>query len=180
MDGSSSDAERRVVDDFRRSSRSELFFPALFGLLLSLPAGVVFLYVSIKNQERCAANCAGCMLTLFTVVIFCFPAMSLKIYCSDRDDKKETRRTIVALHCLSCDANAIFARLGRVPNDDAELVSLRGKSMPSRIFYANQGNDKYVIFGGVHKVWGYNDPWGVGLMYFGMNDAQRLRIDSGF
>ena len=46
---------------------------ALAGFVLALPASVVFLVASIRNRRRCAENCAGCMLVLFTVLIFLVP-----------------------------------------------------------------------------------------------------------
>ena len=40
------------------------------GFLVSLPAGIIFLVASARNRSRCAGNCAGCMVVLFSFVIY--------------------------------------------------------------------------------------------------------------
>lgn len=152
----------------------------LIGFLITLPAGVVFLVVSIRDQSRSCANSAGCMLVFFTAVIFCFPGWMFKMYRCERDARQETRQTILAVHCLASDSDAIFARLGRVPRDEAELAALRGKPMPPHVFYSERGKDRYLLSCGVPQLWGYRDAWGLGFSLYGKKDALGLRVDSGF
>jgi hypothetical protein len=153
---------------------------ALIGFLISFPAGMVFLVASIRNRRRCCANCAGCMLVFFTVLIFCVPGWTFKRYRCERDDRQETRQTIFAAHCLASESDAIFARLGRVPRDEAELVALRGKPMPPHVFYRERGKDRYLLSCDVPQLWGYRDAWGLGFALYGKKDALGLRVDSGF
>jgi hypothetical protein len=161
------------------TSLGELVLLALGGALLSLPAGVVFLVASIKNRKRCAANCAGCMLVLFTVLICLFPGHTLNTYRDRREANQDSRQKILALHRLAADIEAIRARLGRVPNDEAELVALGGKPMPLHVLYVNQGTNSYVLIGGVPQLWGHSDLFGWGLDFFGPNTVPRVRV-SGF
>ena len=133
------------------------FFLAFGGFSFSLPAGVAFLVASIKNRGRCAANFAGCMLVLFTVLIYWFPGGTLKTYRQCRDASRETRQKILVLHCLAGDIEAIRARLGRVPNDEAELVALPGKPMPHHVLYVNQGKSNFVLTVWVPQAWGWWD-----------------------
>jgi hypothetical protein len=160
------------------------FFPpeillALGGFLLSLPAGAVFLVASIKNRRRCAASCAGCTLVLSTVLIFWFPGETLHTYRDRREADQDARQTILMLHRLAADIDAIRARLGRVPNDDAELVALRGKPMPPDFLYVNQGDQSYVLTGFVCQLWGRGDIFGWSVNYHGPNAVPRIRV-SGF
>ena len=151
----------------------------LGGFLLCLPAGICFLLASIKNRGRCAANCGGCMLVVFTVAIFSFPGCTLKTYRDTRDDKQGGRQTILALHRLIGDIEAIRARLGRVPNDEAELVTLRGKPMPPDVHYLNRGNPDYMLSGRFGGLWGVSYWHDFYLESLGPDPLPRLMVSPG-
>ena len=149
------------------------------GFLLCLPAGILFLVASIRNRRRCAANCGGCMFVLFAVLIFWSPGLTLKMYRNVREDEQGGRQTILAVHCLIRDIEAIRMRLGRVPNDEAELVALRGKPMPTHLHYLSRGNPDYAIFGLFGGLWEIPYVYGFGLNSFGPDPLPRLIMDSG-
>jgi hypothetical protein len=152
---------------------------ALGGLLLCLSAGLLFLVASIRDRRRCPANCAGCMFVFFTVLVFWFPGMTLKTYRDTREEEQRGRQTIVSLHCLIGDIEAIRSRFGQVPNDEAELVGLRGKPMPAHLHYVSRGNPDYAIFGLFGGLWGIPYAYGFGLSSFGPDPLPRLMVDSG-
>jgi hypothetical protein len=120
------------------------------------------------------------MLVLFTVLIYCLPGGTLKTYRHRREATQETRQTILVLHCLAGDIEAIGTRLGRVPNDEAELVALRGKPMPHHVAYVNQGKSNFVLTVWIPQAWGWRDMFGWGLDFYGPNDVPRLQISDAF
>ena len=120
------------------------------------------------------------MLVLFTVLLFWFPGLTLKMYRYRWDAMQETRHKILVLHCLAGDIEAIRARLGRVPNDEAELVALRGKPMPHDVVYLNRGKSNFMLFVWIPQAWGCRDPFGLGLLFYGPNRVPRLQLFDAF
>jgi hypothetical protein len=153
---------------------------ALGGALLALVAGVVFLVASIKNRRRCSANCAGCTLAVFAVLICWFPGLTIKVYRERREANQDQRQMILALHRLATEIDAISARLGRSPRDDAELAALRGKPLPPHFLYTSQGDKSYLVIAFPHELWGASDMFGWSLEFYGGPDAvPRIQV-SGF
>jgi len=109
-----------------------------FGLLLSfigfvsMIAGmVVFLVAASKARRGRAVNCAGCMLILFIWLTFGGAAAEIinRLECQNRVEN--TTHTIIKLHQLAAEIEAFRERLGRLPDDEEELVQLRGQPMPT-------------------------------------------------
>jgi hypothetical protein len=162
------------------------FFPSSFaftagGLLLSLPAGIIFLIASIKNQPRCAGNCAGCMIVLFTFVIYCTSGSTMQTHRFGPESIQETRQMILTMHRLSAEIEAIRAKTGRLPKDEAELVALRGKPMPPyrgdyRVSYQRNDQGGYNLNCCASHFWGRGwDIFGWILIFHGPDAVQRLQ-----
>jgi hypothetical protein len=172
-------------------SRDDFFVPsgglfALGGFLLSLPAGILLLLASVKNRTRCAGNCAGCMIVLFALVVYWVSGGTMRSYRVGPEAVQQTRQLILMLHRLTADIEAIRVRLGRLPNDEAELVALRGKPMPPyyqdyRVRYMRNYREgypraDYFLECGASQFWGHHwdlFPWI--FLFHGPNDVQRLQ-----
>ncbi len=161
------------------------------GFLLSLPAGILFLVASIKNRSQCAGNCAGCMIVLFTFVIYCISGGTMRHYRAWPESVQETRQLILTLHRLTADIETFRSQLGRIPKDETELVSLRGKPMPPYhqnygIRYMSFGKDRYPGLEGDYRLdcgashfWGLHwdiFPWI--FEYFGPTATPRLHAEA--
>jgi hypothetical protein len=153
------------------------------GFLLSLPAGIVFLFASVKNRSRCAGNCAGSMIVLFTFVVYCTAGSAMRTHRVGPEFVQETRQLLLTLHRLSAEIEAIRARTGRLPKDEAELVVLRGKPMPPFyhdycVHYSREG-DSYRLDCSASHFWGRSwdfFPWI--FCYYGPDSPQRLQAIS--
>jgi hypothetical protein len=153
------------------------------GFLLSLPAGIVFLVTSLKNPSRCGGNCAGCMIVLFTFVIYCTAGSAMRTHRLGPQVVQETRQLLLTLHRLSADIEAIRAKTGQLPKDEAEVVAQRGKPMPP--FYHNYCV-RYLRVGGSYRLdcsashfWGRSwdfFPWI--FCYYGPDSTKRLQAIS--
>jgi hypothetical protein len=159
------------------------------GILLSMPAVTLFVLALIKNQSRCAGNCAGCMVVLFTFVIYGTSRDTMYSYRDWPETVQETRTLISTLHQLTAEIEELRSQLGRLPRDEAELVALRGKPMPPyykeyRIGYRQYGgshklNGDYRLDCGASHFWGRNwdfFPWI--FEFYGPDAVQRLQAIS--
>lgn len=134
------------------------------GFLLFLAAGLLFLIASLKDRKRCAGNCAGFMLVFFSVVIAAASAYNVHCHRDGIETVQETRQMLLTLHRLTMEIEAIHARTGRYPANEAELVALRGKPMPQyhcifRISYDRPGADDYRNRGAYHLQCGATHFW---------------------
>jgi hypothetical protein len=117
------------------------------------------------------------MIVFFTVII---PAVSVYTIWDKRagaEAVQETRQLILTLHRLSAEIEAIRAQMGRLPKDEAELVALRGKPMPtyyrdSRVSYLRDDRNGYRLDCCVSYLWGHG--WGWIVCFYGPEAVQRL------
>jgi hypothetical protein len=174
------------------ASLHEFLFPSSMafttgGVLLSLPAGIIFLVASIKSQSRCAGNCAGFMMVVFTLAIYWTSGSTMRTYRSGPEAVQETRQLISILHRLAADIEKFRSERGRLPRDEAELIALRNKPMPRyyqdyRIGYSQQGSHDgsdgdYYLECGASQFWGHHwdiFPWI--FLFYGPHATQRLQV----
>jgi hypothetical protein len=161
---------------------------AAIGVVLSLAAGVLFLVASFRDRGRCVANCAGFMLVFFSVIIPVDAAYTMHSRRAGPEAVQETRQLILTLHQLAADIEAIRARTGRLPKDEAELVALQGKPMPAyyrdyRVNYhriddkGDSSADAYALGCIAADFWGENgDFFGWVVSFHGPRAVQRLVV----
>ncbi len=164
------------------------FLPAA-GLALTLPAGLVFLVASVRDRKRCAGNCAGCMVVLFSIIVPAVSACTIHRHRARCEAVQETRQLILMLHQVAGEIEAIRAQTGQLPKDEAELVALRGKPLPAYYreyrtkYYRTDsegapGRDGYYLDCTARDFWGeHQDLFGWILFFHGPHAVQRLDVD---
>jgi hypothetical protein len=172
---------------FRSSFHEGSDASAVFGWLglVCVAASVLaFLVAAVKRRKGQAANCGGCVLALFTLIIPATAANTIHRSLWRQDDIQETTRTLVTVHKLAQDIDSIRARLGRLPKDERELVRLRGKPMPlfgsghHPISYYRVSDSDYLLNFSFRSFWGYHwDLLGYVASYHGPNVTPRLFVD---
>lgn len=160
------------------------------GFVLYLSAGILFLVASAKDRRRYAGNCAGCMIVFFSVIIPAVSAGTIRSHREGPEAVQETRQMILTLHRLTAEIEAIRSRIGRLPNDEAELVALRGQPMPQhhqtfRISYDRPDANDYRTRGNYHlqcgssHFWGEHwDFWGWIFHFYGPDAVQRVYVET--
>ena len=159
-------------------------------LLLFLSAVIVFMVFSLTRRRHYIGNCAGCVIAVFSVVNMAMVYGTIQHQRRGVESVQETRQLVLELHRLSAEIEAIRARLGRLPKDEAELVALRKKPMPEyhpgfRISYDRPGSDDYRRRGDYHLQCGASHFWGTHwdlfpwiFHFYGPDAEQRLYIES--
>lgn len=141
---------------------------------------VVFLVAASKDRRHRAVNCAGCMMILFTWLISVSTAAAIREHLDYQERVEKTTHTIITLHQLSAEIEAFRERLGRLPDNEDELVELRGQPMPPfyknyRISYQRCSKDEYYLSCSISDFWGQHwDLFGWIFMFYGPNSTQRL------
>ena len=156
------------------------FLGVLAGIMYLL-GGLVFFIASLRNRTRCAGNCAGFMIVFFSIVISAMSACTQRDYRAGPQAIQETRELILTLHRLSAEIDAARAKTGRLPKDEAELVTLRGKPLPTHssnyhVRYLQDNDGGYYLEGYVTYLWG--GGWGWVYCFYGSDAAQRLHVES--
>ena len=158
--------------------------------LLFFATGILFFIASIKVPKRCAGNCAGFMIVFFSVVIPAVSAYTIQSRRKTPEAVQETRQMLLTLHRLTAEIEAIHAKTGRYPANEAELVALRGKPMPQyhrtfRISYDRPGTDSYRKRGEYHlecsasRFWGKHwDLFGWIFHFYGPDATQRVYVET--
>jgi hypothetical protein len=153
-------------------------------------AGIVFFVASLKNRARCAGNCAGFMILFFTFVIAVMAAKIRQESMAGPEAVQETRQMIVTLHRLAAEIEDIHAKTGRYPADEAELVALRGRSMPQyhpifRISYVRFETDsrrdrgEYQLQCSASHFWGRHwDLFAWIFHFYGTDATQRVYVET--
>ena len=163
----------------------------LVGLLLSLSAVVAFLIAVARRPSRSAGNCAGLILVVFTLVNLGMARNTMTQYLVGPARVEQTRELVLALHQLTAEIETYRDQLGRLPKDEAELVSLRGQPLPPyfrdyRVDYYQRGEgdwrcaegDYYLRCSAFHfwgRAWDIF-PWLV--CFHGPECTQRLEVES--
>jgi hypothetical protein len=154
---------------------------AIPGPLLPV-SSIVFLVAATKDPARRAANCGGCMLAVFTLVIWIAAVCTIREFRSRQESVEQTTTTLVKLHELAAEIELIRARLGRLPEDEKELVEMRGKPMPTfyghfQIQYLRDTEGHYQLSCSVSDFWGSHwDLFGWIVSYYGPSSTPRLRV----
>ena len=100
-------------------------------VFVSMIAGLVaFLITAWEDRRHRAANCAGCMLLLFTWLISASATAAIRDRLDYQERVDKTTRTFITLHQLSAEIEKFRDRLGRLPAGEGELVELCGQPMP--------------------------------------------------
>jgi hypothetical protein len=114
-------------------------------MVIMLISCVVFLVTAFDDQARRGRHCAACVMVVSSVFI---PASCAATSVRNAQYLKSvayTTETLLTLNRLSVEIEAIRARLGRLPEGEQELVTLRGAPMPT--FYENYRINYVVIDG---------------------------------
>jgi hypothetical protein len=155
---------------------------ALLGGSFLLVSGLVFLGAAAKNRAGQPANCGGCVLALSTLIAWIAVGFTMHRELRLQEDPQETTHTLLTVHKLAQDVEAIRTRLDRLPTSEQELVRLRGKPMPRfgaghyPISYERNGNVDYRLHFHLTTFWGYR--WNYFVAYYqGPNAAPRLFVD---
>jgi len=159
----------------------------LMGLIIFISlstSSICFLIAAIKTRTRQVVNCLGCVLPLFILVNSCVIGSKLHNFSSNQNDVEETTRTLMAVLELAQEIDTLQKHLGRLPNDEAELVLLLGKPMPTfgshhvPIHYYRNGDSDYHLNFDFRSFWGYRwDLFGYVATYSSCNANPRLFVD---
>jgi hypothetical protein len=153
----------------------------VLGVLLPFVSSIVFLVTASRRRVGRVQNCGGCVLALFTLIIWLAAAKAIHD-CRERvSSAEQTTKTLIQLHKLADEVETIRTRLGRLPANEAELVRLRGEPLPYhyshfRIRYIRRDGDGYALTCGLSDFWGSHwdiFPWI--FDYYGPQSTQRLR-----
>lgn len=162
----------------------------LVGLLLSLSAGVALLIALVRRPSRSVGNCAGVILVVFTLINVVMARNTMTRHHAGPARVEQTRELVLALHQLTAEIETYRDQLGRLPKDEAELVSLRGQPMPPyfqdyRVNYYQRGEgdwrcveDDYYLRCSAFHFWGRaGDIFGWGFCFYGPDCTQRLEVE---
>ena len=154
---------------------------SLTGVILLLASATAFLAAALKDRIHRGGNCAGCNLALFTLIAWVAGYAGINSRVRHQDAVQRTTETIIELHKLAAEVESIRARLGRLPNDEMELVALRQKPMPT--FYRNfqigyrLDRDRYYLTCSLSDFWDCHwDLFGWIVSYYGPNAPRRMQI----
>jgi len=155
---------------------------ALLGGSFLLVSSLVFLGAAAKSHAGQPANCGGCVLALSTLIAWIAVGFTIHSELRLPEDVAETTHTLLAVHKLAQDVEAIRTRFGRLPADQQELVRLRGKPMPlcgsghCPITYDRNSDADYRLNFDLATFWGYR--WNFYVAYYqGPNATPRLFVD---
>ncbi len=122
--------------------------PGLVGYFLAWAAMIAFLVAILRGRGRTTANLCAC-----TAIVFSFILIAGALHTTSGDPKRHAElqkeiRIVSLFHDLRSEIEAFRSRSGRLPKDEAELVSLRGKPMPVydgnlRIMYFSEDAQHY-------------------------------------
>lgn len=151
-------------------------------LLIVFVSNIAFLLAAAANRTTRARNCACCVLTVFSLIIWMAVNRTAHRQHDYHEAVAQTTHTLITVHELGNDVESIKARLGRLPKDEKELVRLRGKPMPTyrekyTIGYVRRDDDRYYLTYNASDFWGRNgDLWGWIVEYYGPNSVRRLNV----
>jgi hypothetical protein len=163
-------------------SGTKEFFSAL-GILLTIASTVVFIIAAALDRTRFPGNCGGAVLALSTFIISCAAVAAFHGDLSYLKEVKETTQTIVELHKIGNEVEKFKLQLGRLPNNEEELVNLRGKPMPTNgrftiVNYYKLDDNHYSLNSSLRSFWGRHwDLFGYVLSYYGPHSTRRIYAD---
>jgi hypothetical protein len=153
------------------------FAPLLYGAVwavFSFASSIAFLVAALRTRTRRGRNCACCMLLLVTLIACNFTCGKIANHRCQQHAVQHTNETFIKLNALATEIESIRATLKRLPDDEKELVKLRGKPMPTfyrhyQIRYERLEKDHYYLTCSLSDFWGhawdfwpwivqYNDP----------------------
>jgi hypothetical protein len=146
---------------------------ALMAVILFVASSIVFLVAAMKDRTRRRQNCAGCTLAAFTLIAW-FVGLGVIGDCVRcQEHLKSGTETLMPLNKLGIEIESLRKRLGRLPRDEEELVSLRGTPMPPyyqelRLHYSRLDEEHYEL-----RCVG---SWIV--YYYGPNSPRRIKLES--
>ena len=119
------------------------------------------------------------MTVFFTIVIFGLSGFAEHERRVHDETIQATRELILTLHRLSAEIETIRSRLGRLPDNEGELVDLRGEQMPLfykdfHITYRRDDRNGYSLNCCVGNVWGHG--WGEIIDFHGPESTQRISV----
>jgi hypothetical protein len=123
------------------------------------------------------------MIVFFSVLVTAMSAHAIHSRREMAGAVQETRQLLLTLHRLSAEIEAIRAKTGRLPKDEAELVTLRGKPMPPyyrqyQVRYYRNEMGGYSMHCSAPDFWGEHwDLFGWIILFYGPNSTQRLEVD---
>ena len=152
-------------------------------ILTSCRSGFVF-SISLEGRTgtrpACRRHYTGFFLRLLQAEPF-FLLLEVNFGC--QREIQETTNTLITLHQLAGEVEAIRARIGRLPGSEGELVELRGKPMPTYylnycIHYYRSSPEDYSLSACVNNFWGADwDIFGYILHCYGPTSPRRVRAE---
>jgi hypothetical protein len=146
---------------------------SVFSVLLIPAAAIAFLVAASKSPPGRVANCAGCVIAIFTLVLPLAASHVMSSRLGGIPERQRVNRTLILLHQLGADVEVFRNRHGRFPKDEAELVSFRGKPMPvyrgdSRVTYCLHADGSYELHCMIYD-------WII--QYYGPHSPQRIHAE---
>lgn len=152
----------------------------LAGLLLLLASSIACFVAAVNDRARRGRNCACCSLALFTLIAGLIVGNKLNGHLQYQASIQHTTDTLITLHELSLEIESLRSRLGRLPEDEEELIALRGEPMPtfyldSQIHYYRDDADHYGLHCCLSDFWGHaRDLFGWLIQYRDPESPQRI------
>jgi hypothetical protein len=151
-------------------------------MVIMLISCVVFLVTAFDDQTLRGRHCAACVMVVSSVFI---PASCAATSVRNAQYLKSvafTTETLLTLNRLGIEIEAIRARLGRLPEGEQELVTLRGAPMPTfyedyRISYERRDEQDYILSCTLDSFWGHGwDLFGWIVHYKGPDAPRRMQV----
>ncbi len=163
------------------SSGLLLKLPNIVGLLSLFVAGIIFFCALFEFRASVPENCFGVTLAFFSLFTLFSATSSANAIVNAQKNENATTQSLILLHKLGEEVEAIRAKRGSVPIDEEEFVRLRGEPLPiyrytHRITYQRRNGNEYELELLMPDFWGGSwDFFGYIIRYAGPRNPQRIQ-----